>query len=66
MSNPDTQQLVREIAAMDLEQLRDTWRRRYGVPPTLRSQPIMRMMLAWRVQTEAYGRIDAETRKTLA
>ncbi|MEO9827716.1 MAG: DUF2924 domain-containing protein [Paracoccaceae bacterium] len=66
MSNPDTQQLVHEIAAMDLEQLRSTWRRRYGVPPTLRSQPIMRMMLAWRLQSEAYGGIDAETRKALA
>ena len=66
MSNPDIQQLVREIEDMDLDAIRDTWRRRYGVPPALRSEPIMRMMLAWRVQTEAYGGIDAETRKTLA
>nr|WP_298930353.1 DUF2924 domain-containing protein [uncultured Erythrobacter sp.] len=62
----DTEQLVREIAVMDLEELRDNWRRRYGVPPTLRSKPIMRWMLAWRVQAETYGGIDVETRKALA
>lgn len=66
MSIDEIEQHIRDISAMDLEELRETWRRRYGVPPTLRSQPIMRMMLAWRVQTEAYGGIDAETRKTLA
>ncbi|MCK0127512.1 DUF2924 domain-containing protein [Erythrobacter sp. F6033] len=66
MSIDETQQLVREIAAMDLEELRAEWRRRYGVPPILRSKPIMRLMLAWRVQTEAYGGIDAETRKALS
>lgn len=62
----NTERLVCEIAAMDLEDLRDAWRRRYGVPPTLRSEPIMRQLLAWRVQTEAHGGIDAETRKALA
>lgn len=65
MSRSDTQQLVHEIEVMDLDELRDTWRRRYGAPPTLRSEPIMRMLLAWRVQTEAHGGIDAETRKAL-
>lgn len=62
----DTERQVREIAAMNLEELRDTWRRRYGVPPTLRSQPIMGMMLAWRLQCEANGGLDSETRKALA
>ena len=33
-------------------QLRTFWRRRYGAPPALRSEPIMRMLLAWRVQAE--------------
>lgn len=62
----NTERLVCEIAAMDLEDLRDAWRRRYGVPPNLRSEPIMRQLLAWRVQTEAHGGFDAETRKALA
>ena len=62
----DTQQLVHEIEAMDLEELRGFWRRHYGAPLTLRSEPIMRMLLAWRVQALAYGAIDAGTRKALA
>ncbi len=62
----DTKQLVREIEGMDLEALRRFWRRRYGTPPTLRSEPIMRMLLGWRVQTDAYGGINADTRKALA
>ena len=61
----DPQRQVQKIEAMDLEELRKLWRRRYGAPPTLRSEPIMRMLLAWRVQVEAYGGIDADTRKAL-
>jgi hypothetical protein len=57
---------VAEIAHMDLDALRAAWRRRYGAPPPLRSTPIMRMLLAWRVQAEAHGGIDRETRRTLA
>ena len=65
MSN-DVDDLVAEVANMDLDELRDNWRRRYGAPPPLRSEPIMRMLLAWRVQAEAHGGLDAETRKALA
>ena len=53
---------LQDIEAMDLETLRNEWRQRYGSPPALRSAPIMRMMLSWRLQAEAYGGIDAETR----
>lgn len=57
--------LVDEIGSMDLDVLREEWRQRYGTPPSLRSEPILRMLLAWRVQAEAFGGIDAETRKAL-
>jgi hypothetical protein len=57
---------LQDIEAMDLETLRNEWRQRYGSPPALRSAPIMRMMLSWRLQAEAYGGIDAETRKALS
>jgi hypothetical protein len=61
------EQLVAEIGRMDLEQLRDYWRRRYGAPPpSLRSVPILRMQLAWRVQAETHGGLDQETRRALA
>lgn len=58
--------LVAQIGAMDLDGLRALWRQRYGAPPPLRSLPIMRLQLAWRVQAEAHGGLDAATRKALA
>lgn len=58
--------LVTSIGAMELDELRETWRRRYGAPPALRSLPIMRMQLAWRVQAEALGGLDSATKKALA
>lgn len=66
MSGEDLEHLVGKIAIMDLDALREQWRRRYGEPPSLRSEPIMRMLLAWRVQAEAFGGIDADTRKALS
>lgn len=62
----DVAQLVAEVARMDLEQLRAEWRRRYGPPPRLRSVPILQQLLAWRIQAEAHGGLDADTRKALA
>ena len=58
--------LVAEIEILDLEGLRAVWRQRYGAPPTLRSVPVLRQLLAWRVQAQAVGGLDAETRKLLA
>ncbi|MGX7926910.1 DUF2924 domain-containing protein [Tsuneonella sp. HG094] len=62
----DVAHVVVAIGGMDLEQLRAEWRRRYGALPRLRSVPIMRQLLAWRVQAEAYGGLEADTRKALA
>jgi len=58
--------LVAEIGRMGLEDLREQWRQRYGAPSPLRSVPILRQLLAWRVQAEALGGLDAATRKALA
>jgi hypothetical protein len=66
MSRDDIERLVVEISLMDLAQLREIWRWRYGDPPSLRSVPIMRMQLAWRVQAKALGGLDADTRRALA
>ena len=57
--------LVARIGVMDLDALRELWGQRYGAPPPLRSEPILRMLLAWRVQTEAFGGLDVATRKAL-
>ena len=57
--------LVAEIEQLDLEGLRTFWGQRYGAPPPLRSVPILRMMLAWRVQVAALGGLDSQSRRTL-
>jgi len=66
MTSHHAESLVVEIGQMNLEQLREAWRRRYGAPPSLRSVSIMRLQLAWRVQAEAFGGLDAVTRRALA
>jgi hypothetical protein len=60
------ERVVGEIEQLDLEGLRNFWRERYGAPPSLRSVPIMRQMLAWRVQAQALGGLNGATRRTLA
>lgn len=60
------EQLVVQIETLDLDGLRVLWSERFGAPPPLRSEPIMRQLLAWRVQAQAMGGLDAETRKALS
>lgn len=50
---------------MGLEDLRAVWRERYGPPPKLRSPQLLRLNLAWRIQADAFGGLDAETRRRL-
>ena len=56
---------VRALETMDLEALRREWRVKYGPPPKLRSVPFLRLALAWRIQADAYGGLDPETRRRL-
>jgi len=53
---------VRALARLNLEELRTEWRRRYGPPPRLRSPELLAHLLAWRIQADAFGGLDAETR----
>ncbi len=60
--------LVDEIAALgdlDLEGLRRCWRDRFGTWPRLRSSDLLRLALAWRIQADVLGDLDAETRRQL-
>lgn len=57
---------VSSFGDLDLEGLRKEWARRYGAPPALRSVPLLALLLAWRVQADAVGGIDPETRRALA
>ena len=56
---------VRALEGLSLEGLREQWRRRYGVPPKLRSTDLLARLLAWRIQSEALGGLDGETRALL-
>lgn len=56
---------VRALERLDLEGLREEWWRRYGPPPTFRSRDLLARMLAWRVQAESFGGLDADLAKRL-
>lgn len=61
-------QVAREVAALQslgLEGLRAAWRERYGLPPKLRSPQLLRLSLAWRIQADAFGGLDAGTKRRL-
>lgn len=57
---------VEALERLDLHQLRDEWRRRYGPVASFRSPELLRLMLAWRMQASAHGGLDPETRNALA
>lgn len=56
---------VRALERLDLEGLRSAWRERYGPAPKLRSRELLGLMLAWKIQSEAFGGLDASTRRKL-
>ena len=60
--------IVRDVEALehlDLEGLRALWRDRFGTRSRLRSPELLRLSLAWRMQAEALGGLDHETRRRL-
>lgn len=63
-AHPVTEE-VRALERLDLEGLRTEWRRRYGPPPKVRSPDLVRLSLAWRIQSEAFGGLDVVTRRRL-
>jgi len=54
---------VRGFEALDLEGLRAEWRSRWGCPPKIRSVELLGRMLAWKVQAQAFGGLDAVTKR---
>ena len=61
----DVAEEVQALERLDLEGLRSAWRDRFGTPPKLRSGELLRLMLAWRIQSQALGGLDAQTRRRL-
>ena len=56
---------VARLAGLPLGGLREAWPARFGPVPKLRSPELLALMLSWRLQAEALGGLDAETRKLL-
>lgn len=56
---------VRALEALDLHGLRNGWRQRYGDPPKMRSRELLARLLAWRIQADAFGGLDAVTIRLL-
>ena len=56
---------VAAVATMSLADLRTEWQRRYGPPPRHRAVDLLRRVLAWRIQTDVLGGLDAPTRRML-
>lgn len=53
------------LQTLDLAGLRGAWAARFGPPPKLRSSDLLRLMLAWRLQADALGGLDRDTRRIL-
>lgn len=60
-----TAQAVAALQTMSLGELRAEWQRRYGDPPRHRAADMLRRVLAWRIQADIYGGLDAPTRRML-
>lgn len=58
--------MVEALARLDLDGLRAVWRDHYGAAPPLRSIELLRLLPAWRLQAQALGGLDGETRRQLA
>ncbi|MBA3511592.1 DUF2924 domain-containing protein [Sphingomonas sp.] len=57
---------IRALAALGLAGLRDVWRRHgYGEPPKMRSKELLARLLAWKIQADAFGGLDAATIRLL-
>jgi hypothetical protein len=61
----DVDKEVGALTGLDLEALRAVWRSRFGPPPRLRSVELLRLSLAWRLQAEVHGGLDADLRRQL-
>ncbi|MGI9492541.1 MAG: DUF2924 domain-containing protein [Geminicoccaceae bacterium] len=56
---------IEALERLDLDGLRALWRERYGAPSGLRSEELLRLCLAWRLQAQALGGLDRQTRRRL-
>jgi len=58
----DVEADVAALEPLNLHQLRDKWRERFGAPPKIRSPDMLRLLLAWRIQAIALGGLESGER----
>lgn len=56
---------IQAITSMPLRELRKEWEKHYGPSPALRSPDLLRLILAWRLQSKANGGLDPAVRRKL-
>lgn len=57
---------IESLAGLGVDRLREIWHRRFRAPvPTIQSADILRRLIAWKIQVEAYGGLDDETKREL-
>lgn len=64
-SRKDISEQVAGLSAMGLSELRVEWEERYGAPPKHRAPDLLRRVLAWRIQADAFGGFDAASVRLL-
>lgn len=58
---------VAELDGLNVDQLRDEWRRRLGgEPPKLRTRELMGLALAYRLQERAHGGLSGSAKRRIA
>lgn len=65
MSELSLEARVEALGRLDIEGLRDAWQTRHGDRPAIRSRDILRRMLAFDMQAQLYGGLDAGLRQRL-
>ena len=61
----DREAWIGELEVMELEELRETWRRRHRTPPPKVSAGLLRLALAHRFQEKAMGGLSNATHRRL-
>jgi hypothetical protein len=61
----ELEQQIDRLQRLDLEQLRGFAAARWGIAPRLRSVELMRLQMAWKIQSEALGGLDEFTCRQL-
>jgi hypothetical protein len=54
---------IERLSGLGVNALRDLWSRRFGgAVPTMQSADVLRRLMAWKIQVEAFGDLDPETK----